>query len=110
MENGNANATLIKYNSSGSLQWERHWGGVNTDYGKGGCTDLANNIYLVGSTRSLGDDLINGDCFIVKFDENGSILWNRTWGTASGDSASDVVVDSDFNVHISAYFFRKNSI
>lgn len=104
LDGGAPNATVIKYNSSGSLIWKRNWGGVNYDYGNGGCTDSANNLYLVGTTYSLGADLINGDCFIAKYDENGSLLWNRTWGTSGYDSASDVLVDSSFNVHITGYY------
>ena len=103
LDGGATNATLLKYGNSGSLIWERHWGGVNNDNGNGGCTDSVNNIYLVGSTRSFGTDLINGDCFIAKYDENGSLMWNRTWGTSGVDSASDVLVDSSFNVHITGY-------
>ena len=101
--NGNNNATLLKYDTGGSLLWERHWGEVNNDNGNGGCTDLADNVYLVGSTRSFGSDLINGDCFIAKYDKDGLLAWNRTWGTSGVDSGGDVLVDSSFNVHISGY-------
>lgn len=103
LDGGATNATLLKYDTVGSLVWERHWGGVNNDNGNGGYTDSTNNIYLVGSTRSFGADLINGDCFVAKYDEDGSLLWNRTWGTPGVDSAMDVLVDSSFNVYISGY-------
>ena len=103
---GATNSTLLKYGITGDLLWERHWGGVNNDNGNGGCTDSANNVYLVGSTHSLGTDLINGSCFIAKYDEDGILLWNRTWGTIGVDSASDVLVDSSHNVHISGYSYN----
>lgn len=106
---GTTNATLLKYDNNGSLIWERHWGGVNNDIGNGGCTDSVNNVYLVGSTRSLGADLINGSCFIAKYDENGSLMWNRTWGTSGFDSARDVLVDSSFNVHITGYSYNSTN-
>lgn len=106
LDGGTANATLLKYDSSGSFIWARHWGGSNSDYGSGGCTDSMKNVYLVGSTRSQGSDLINGSCFIAKYDENGLLIWNRTWGTIGFDSASDVIVDSSFNVHITGYSYN----
>ncbi|MFX1389128.1 MAG: hypothetical protein ACFE9Z_03580 [Promethearchaeota archaeon] len=94
------NATLVKYDSSGTLDWERHWGGSFNDNGEGACIDSANNAYLVGQTHSLGSDQIYGDCFVAKYNTEGTLIWNRTWGTAGTDMAKDVIVDSDFNVYI----------
>ncbi len=102
-DNGATNATLLKYNVNGTLIWERQWGGSSMDHGNGGCTDSENNVYLVGFTKSFGTDLINGDCFIAKYNEDGTLLWNRTWGTSGYDSASDVLVDSNFNVYVAGF-------
>ncbi len=51
-------------------------------------------------TQSLGADTIYGDAFIAKFDANGMLIWNRTWGGSEYDYASDVYVDSYERVHL----------
>ena len=54
---------LLKYDSSGVLQWYRTWGGALDDYGKGITIDSLDNIYLGGYTYSFGAGLM----FLVKY-------------------------------------------
>jgi hypothetical protein len=96
----NYNATLIKYDPNGIYQWNLTWGGQYTDEANSVCVDSLDNLYLVGKTYSLGDDTINGDAFIAKYDNSGILIWNRTYGGSQSDYANDVNVDSYGNVHV----------
>ena len=97
---GPNNATLIKYDQNGIYQWNLTWGGQFTDEAKSVCVDSLDNLYLAGKTYSLGDDTINGDAFVAKFDTTGILIWNSTWGGSEFDYASDVYVDSYERVHL----------
>jgi len=58
-------ACLIQFNSTGSLVWEKTWGGANEDTGYGVGIDGNNNIYVTGQTKSYGD--VSGDIFLTQY-------------------------------------------
>ncbi len=90
---------LLKYNSTGDLQLFTMWGGNNNDFGYGIALDAEYNIYLTGSTQSFGDE--NGDGCLVKFNNSGSELWNRTWGSAiKADIGYSIALDAGNNIFI----------
>ena len=95
---GNSDMVLVKYDSSGMLQWNRTWGGSANDYGEGIAVDSSDNIYLAGITNSFGAG--SSDMVLVKYDSSGVQQWNRTWGGSSGDSGNAVAVDSLDNIYV----------
>ncbi len=95
---GNEAVLLLKFNSSGSLLWQRTWGDGGLDYGLGVAVDSSGNIYVTGSTNSFG---VGGvDVFLLRFDSFGSLLWQRTWGGSSADYGNGVVVDSSGHIYV----------
>jgi len=89
---------LVKFNSSGVLQWYRTWGGDGIDRGFGIALDSSENIYIVGETRSFG--AASSDMCLVKFDGSGVEQWYRTWGGSSFDNGYAIVLDSSDNIYI----------
>lgn len=90
---GPTNAFLVKYNSTGSLQYRRVMGtsAVTTQF-LGVAVDSSDNIFTVGRTGSN-----NG--FIAKFDSSGNLLFQRE---ITGYSViQDVVVDSNDDIYCS---------
>jgi hypothetical protein len=89
---------LLKYNSSGSLLFNKTWGG--NDYEECYAIELDNseNIYLAGSTSSYGAG--NRDMCIVKFDNTGNYLWNKTWGDTGGEACYDIEIDESGNLYL----------
>jgi len=110
-------AFLVKFNSSGVIQWGTYYGGAGVDIGYSCATDASGNIYLAGDTQqeflpaSSGMTTIGAhqsaygggysDGFLVKFDSNGL----RQWGTYYGGSLLDVsfscATDASGNVYMS---------
>jgi uncharacterized delta-60 repeat protein len=90
---------VIKYAADGSLAWQRTWNGP-TFFGsfQGPAVALGpdGSVYVTGTT-SLG----GGDAFLLKFDPNGSLIWQRTWGGSAFDTGAAVATGPDGSVYVS---------
>jgi hypothetical protein len=95
---GGSDIILLKYNGKGVLQWNRTWGGLNDDNGYDLVLDMLGNIYITGATESFGAGLV--DMILMKYNRNGELQWNRTWGGAYNDWGMGVTVDSSGNVYL----------
>jgi len=91
---GVGDAFLLKYNSSGDLQWDNTWGGVGFSLE----LDSSNNIFVVGMTSSF--DAGNQDISILKFNSLGQLQWNKTWGGTGIDTGWGLALDSSENIYI----------
>jgi len=95
---------LLKYNSSGALQWHREFGTVNTDYGRGIAIDSSNNIYVTGFIDAVYvyPQMI-GDVFLKKYTIDGTEVWSRQFGTTGSDEGLSVAVDTTGAVYLTGY-------
>ena len=80
------------------LLQERTWGGSERDGAHGVAAAGDGSVYVAGATRSFGAG--GEDAFLLKYGADGSLLWQRTYGTApdvqSGDeSGIDVAIAPD---------------
>ena len=84
-------AWVVKLNKKGEMDWQKSLGGT------GG--DCANSIqqtkdggYIVAGYTSSNEDDVSGfnggvDCWVVKLDKRGKILWQKCFGGSSYDMA-----------------------
>lgn len=121
--NGRWDAFLFKFDSAGTCQWARSWGGNCYD----DCTCVAvtpaGEVYGGGMFASPIADFDPGpgtnylhannagtdwglvDVFLTKFDSNGNFQWARSWGESNHwDAAQGIAVDGAANVYVSGYF------
>jgi hypothetical protein len=103
---------LAKYDLSGNLQWALREGGYGSEKAEGVCLDNSGNIYCCGhfiqpitwngttTTNSAGQE----DCFIVKYDPNGSFQWVKTFGGPGTDIVKGVKCDAAGNVYAVGYY------
>lgn len=84
---------LFKVDQSGAPEWHREIGGSSDDYG--GClqTTEDGNFILAGHTYSFGSGLCDG--YLIKFDQNGEVLWSNAIGGTNYDSFRFVRQTSD---------------
>ena len=94
----NYDACLIKYDTNGALLWNRTWGGNDMDRCFDIVVDPSDNIYMVGSTLSFGEG--SRDFFLVKYNNSGSLLWNRTWGDITSEICYALALDSSNNLYL----------
>ena len=93
---GGDDLLIAKYDSVGTLQWDRTLGGTGTDQGFGVAIDSANNIIVVGYTGSDGAG--GNDVLIAKYNSAGALQWDRTLGGTGDDRGRGVAIDSANNI------------
>jgi hypothetical protein len=116
--NGEWDAYLCKFDSSGDFKWAGTWGASNTDYGKGVCVDSLGNVYCSGNFRYTVDfDPGPGtatrsasgsswyDAFLSSFDADGNFRWVGTWGSTEKDDALECAVDEYDDVYVCGSFY-----
>ena len=95
---GSYDFLFAKYNSSGTIQWQRTLGGTDMEFCRGLTIDSSDNIYLSGETdpgAGGGDDFL-----VAKYNSSGTIQWQRTLGGSGTDDGHGIVVDSSDNVYV----------
>lgn len=92
---GNADVIIVKYNSSGVIQWQRSLGNANSDLGYGIATDSSGAIYVAGTTNNGNDNLL------TKYNSSGVIQWQRalTGGTKAQGIYYNLYIDSSDNIY-----------
>lgn len=95
------NDVLIeKYNSSGTLQFQKRLDTSNTnDVGQSICADSSGNIYVCGYTQIFSFQWQ----LLAKFDSSGTAQWVIYRGGSGSIWGNGVAVDSSGNVYASAY-------
>lgn len=96
---------VIKINATGTLIWEKNFGGSEIDEAKGIASTNDNNFIIVGNTRSTDKDIHHNfggaDICIVKIDGNGSLLLQKNLGGSNFDVGNSIVKTPDGNFLIS---------
>jgi uncharacterized delta-60 repeat protein len=92
---------LAKYDSAGTIQWQRNLGGASNEIGNSVATDASNNAYVIGETYSTGAG--EYDSLLAKYNSSGTLQWQRTLGGLSSDYGKSVAVDSLGNAYAFGY-------
>jgi hypothetical protein len=108
---GGEDAILLKYSSSGQLQWTRILGSVGNERANGVATSADGNIYITGTSyngSSLdGQSSIGAeDAFIAKYSPDGSKIWTRLLGSTGREEANDITTDSNGFIYIVGFTDR----
>ncbi|MBY9006965.1 MAG: hypothetical protein KGD63_09410 [Candidatus Lokiarchaeota archaeon] len=95
--NGLRDICLIKYNSSGYLQWNKTWGGVYDDGSRDVSIDSEENIYIIGYTNYVSN---TWDVCLLKYNSSGYLQWNKTWEGISQLLEMAICIDYLDNIYI----------
>ena len=108
-----AEAALLKYNSSGTLQWQRKWADANANSPIGFTIDSSGNLYVSFGYGPVGNNTLQ----LRKLDSFGAQtasrrMENQSWNSGAGAlhfSGSDVFVAGGIGFAIGACIYRLNS-
>ena len=83
----------LKLKADGTIAWQKTYGGNYQDFDDAYIRQTTDGGYvLVGTTDFSGTSY---DFWVLKLDVNGSIIWQKTYGGSSTDSASLVLESFD---------------
>ena len=98
---GNTNTNwgwAFRAGSDGNRIWQKQMGGIGSYYWSVAASPD-------GGSVSVGDvEVANGnsDLSVVKFDANGNVVWNKTYGGTGGESAHKIITTADGGYLIAA--------
>lgn len=89
---------ILKINSIGNIQWSKTFGGNYYDFSS--CIkEIENKEYLIlASTESFGTGA--SDLWILKIDEQGNTIWDKTYGGFSFEYGSSLEITKDHKILI----------
>ncbi len=104
LENQLPDGVVIKLTSTGKVKWAKAIGGSSYD-GLNSITKTSDGKFVSsGYTRSFGAG--NTDLFLMKFDENANIIWNKRFGEFRTNEVSNCIVETSDGGLISAGSIR----
>lgn len=93
---GGTDYWIIKLDADGIVEWDKTLGGTDVDYGVDAISTMDGG-YLVGgysdspaSGNKSENQIGNIDFWLVKLDNNGTIVWDKTIGGDEDDFLSDL--------------------
>ena len=110
---GGADCWVVKLTNLGVIQWQKSFGGSNTDVGFSiqQTTDLG---YIIAGTSASNDGDVTGnhggggDAWIIKIDSVGTLQWQKCFGGTSAEEANSIFQTSDGGFIVSAETYSNN--
>jgi len=98
---GDPDFWILKLQSNGDVTWQKTYGDSDWDISNAIIETSDISYIVVGMTQSFGAG--GFDVWILNLDQNGNILWQRTYGGSSSDWAYSVQQTSDGEYIIGGY-------
>jgi hypothetical protein len=112
---GTYDVFVSKFNSDGSFEWSKQFGGSTFDFGMSVATDPSGKVYVGGIYQTTvdfdpGAGTINNtsagtrDMFIQKLDSSGNFINVKLFGSTSDDNLKAIHVDASNNIYSTGEF------
>ncbi len=92
---GTNDMLLIKITTEGEVVWQKTYGGSSNEELNHILPVENSGYFLVGFTASFGAGA--RDIYLVRIDENGNELWNKTYGGLSEEGGNEIISTPDGN-------------
>lgn len=90
---------VIKLTAMGDLAWEHSFGGTGIEESHSIAITADNNYIITGHTYSTDGDVEenygNSDVWVIKIDDNGTLLWSKNYGGDQFDLANSIAGTRD---------------
>ncbi len=95
---GRDHAILLKFSSSGTLTWQKTWGGRFDEGASGVAVAADGSVYMTGGTSSF----TRNEAFLNKFNPDGTLVWERGYGLAPSTlvGANALAIAQDGSIYI----------
>lgn len=114
---GGTDIFLLKLDTNGDFIWVKQMGGTDSEYGTFIDSDSDRNVYMTGNFAGTVDfdpgagtmnltAVAGSDIFVVKLDEDGTLLWAKQMGSNDNDAGLSLTIDNNNNVYTTGYFYQ----
>lgn len=90
---------ILKFNAEDELQWQKTYGGTADERGRNIIQTADGGFAIIGFTFSSDGDITANaglqDFWLVKLDEIGNILWQKSFGYQGTDYGTSVIQTND---------------
>ena len=114
VNHGGRDLWVVRTNSAGGMQWQKTFGGTNTDAGNSIEQTTDGGFIIAGSTQSGDGDVTynhgNGsaDVWVLKLDQLGNLQWQNTYGGTANDAGYAIHPTPDGGYIVGATTFSVN--
>jgi len=98
-------AYLVKINSSGTKLWEKNFGGSRGDYGYSVQQTSDGGYILAGGSHSYSYGGWCEDFYLIKTDNQGNKVWEKSHGWGENDEARSVQQTTDGGYILAGYTY-----
>jgi len=98
---GGKDVYIIKLDKNGNKVWEKTYGGSGDDSASSIQQTSDGGYIVAGWTRSFGAG--GSDIYIIKLDENGNKVWEKTYGGSDYDEAYSIQQTKDGGYIVAGY-------
>jgi len=104
---GGYDAWIIKLDSQGNQMWNRTYGGSRADMASSLIQTTDGGYAVAGYTSSKGAG--GFDAWILKLDNQGNLLWDRTYGGSQDDGANSIIQTTDGGYAVAGVTWSKGA-
>jgi len=109
MNKGGEDIFIVKLNKEGKIVWKKLIGGSRDEVGHVIKQTSDSGYVVTGRTNSNNGDIprIYGgynDCFLLKLDKNGNIMWSKVFGGNGEDVGQSVTLTENNGIIVTGYF------
>lgn len=114
---GDIDVFIVKYSSTGQLQWAKNAGGNSWDNATSIAVDNDDYVYIAGSYNWNGNSVIGSDTlkslgkedlFVAKYNSDGDGIWGISTGGDLNDKTNDIITVGN-DVYLAGAFNSQNA-
>lgn len=107
-DTSNGNLIITKWNSSGTIVWQRTLGDPSTyeelaNYSNSVAVDSSDNVYILAMVNGSATFSGTYDIIVAKYNSSGVIQWQRFFGGADTEEPAGISVDNSGYIYITGY-------
>jgi len=104
---GGSDFWIIKLDHQGSILWDKTFGGSEDDVAYSIIQNTDGGYAVAGYTSSKGEG--KRDIWVIRFDHDGNMLWDKTFGGSEDDVAYSIIQNTDGSYVVAGYTYSKGA-
>ena len=104
---GGADFWVIKLDSQGNMVWDKTYGGSDIDWAFSLIQTTDGGYAVAGYTSSKGAG--DRDFWVIKLDNQGNKIWDRTYGGSGADGALSLIRTTDGGYAVAGFTSSKGA-